>query len=263
MLRDARGADSTAFLRRGVAGNQAFVVCIAILLFMAVAVHSGQRIFGFYIEKKPVQLRKPLDLLNRDELKPYRFVKAIRLPAEVVEALETRQYIQWVLEDPRRPEGDPLRFVNLFVSYYTGAGFQVAHTPERCYLGGGYSPEDAWTVSFDVPGLGEAGKPLKVPARVVVFSKSALSEIRPTVIYTFYVNCDFACERNMIRVKLANPFLPRTFFSKVEVTFFGGEPGSPEMPEPQQAVKAAEDVFRVVLPILVREHWPRPEDLRK
>jgi len=254
-------ASEPRFFRRGLQQRVAFGLCVAILAVAVGLLRAGREVFGVYTVKEPVNLRKPLDMLEKERLKPYRFVKAIVLPAEVVEQLGTEQYIQWVLEDPRRRPDDPLRMAYLFVTYYTGKRFRVAHTPERCYLGGGYEPKSAQTVQFEVPGLD--GKPIRVPARVVRFAKSSVVEAEPIVVYTFYVNCRFECLGEWVRFRLNNIWLPRTFFSKVEVTFRGGMLDAPARLEPQQVTKAAEDLLRTVLPILMKDHWPREEDLKQ
>ena len=190
-------------------------------------------------------------------------VDAAILLDEVVEALGTKEYIQWVLQDTRRPANDPLRYALLFVTYYTGGRTQVPHTPERCHLGANWSIKTSWDIGFEVPSLEDATKAVAVPARVVVFNKSGLIDVQEqTVVYTFYANCGFACSTNEIRFWLNRPGVSKIFFSKAEVTFGGGEMGISN-PDARQAAAAAQELLQTLLPVLMRDHWPRQQELRK
>ncbi len=231
-----------------------FSVCAGILVATIVGVQVMTR--GVYLEKGPVALHKPLDELDKSKLGPYRVVDAMLLPGEIVEALGTKEYIQWQLEDTRRDKSDPLRYPILFVTYYTGGRVQVPHTPERCHLGANWVLDDRW--QSDIKTTGPDGTPdaLDVPIEGLLFKKPGPLEVHQrTVAYTFYANSAFVCDRNQIRLQLGMPGIPKSFFSKVEVAFAEADP--------DQAAEAALDVCRAVLPVLVQEHWPRPEDLQK
>ena len=118
-------------------------------------------------------------------------------------------------------------------------------------------------MKFRIHLWGEDSEPSTVPARVVTFAKSTLIEAEPTVVYTFYANCSFECERNKIRLLLGDPRLARSFFSKVEVTFLGGEQYSYKTVASEQAAEAAKALLEIVLPVLAQDHWPRSEELRE
>jgi hypothetical protein len=248
--------------RRGLGSWTAFGLCAGILVAVAIGVSVAGR--NARLEKAPVALHRLLSQMDKSQLGPYQVVDASILPEEIVEALGTKEYIQWRLEDTRRPKGDALRYGSLFVTYYTGGlGTQVPHTPERCFLGANWATRKTWDTTFEIPNPLDAGKNLKVPSRVLVFTKAGLVDVQErTVVYTFYANGGFACSSNEIRWRLNLPWVAKTFFSKVEVNFAGSELGLTNS-EPEQAAKAACELLQTVLPVLVRDHWPREEELKK
>ena len=239
----------------------AFGLCVAILAALTTCVYM-MKYMGGYLVKEPVALHRVLSELRRDQMTPYAVNHAEILSDEVADGLGTREYIQWYLEDPRRPVGDPLRYVGLFVTYYTGGRTQVPHTPERCHLGAGWSAsQSSSTLRFEI--VGPDGKPQAVEAAALQFNKPGLvGEQKRTVVYTFYVNGAFTCDRTAIRLRLGDPRVSKCFYSKVEVSFTGRDSGLTN-PDPQQAADAARQVLQVVLPVLVRDHWPRYEELQK
>ncbi len=249
-------ADCGGILSQGVA----FGLCAAILAGVTAAVFLVGR--GTMLDKDPVPLHRSLSQLDKAQLGPYEFVGAAILTDEMVEALGTKEYIQWRLQDTRRGGADPLRVVDVFVTYYTGGRTQVPHTPERCHLGANWATKATWETGFDIPiGEGTAEK-VHVPCKVVVFNKAGLIDVQEqTVVYTFYANCGFACNTNTIRFWLNRPGVRKLFFSKVEVTFSGGMTGV-NNPDPKQAAAAAQELFGTVLPVLVRDHWPREQELK-
>lgn len=238
----------------------AFGLCAGILVALIAGVFlMGE---GTFLDKAPVPLRKPLDLIDKSQLGPYQVVDAVILPDEMVEALGTREYIQWVVQDTRRSVSDPLRYGILFVTYYTGGRTNVPHTPERCHLGANWATKSKWDMSLQVPSLDDPAKPVEVPVRALVFNKAGELDVQEqTVVYTFYANCGFACSTNEIRFWLNRPGVQKAFFSKVEVTFAGGAMGISN-PNPQKAAEAAGELLETVLPVLVRDHWPREQELQ-
>lgn len=166
----------------------------------------------------------------------------------------TRDYIQWVLEDPRRPASDPTRRALLFVTYYALPD-RIPHVPEECYLGSGFQSLAADTVTLTIP---TSGTPRTVQARSLVFDRADASVwtrgTRVPVVYLFRVNNTYASRREEARLALnRNLFGRASFFSKVELVF-NQSAGRPTL---EQAQAAAQDYLSVILPILEQEHWPR------
>ncbi len=248
-----------AAVRRGLPPWVAFGICAGLLASLAAAVFVMSHLVGGYLDKDPVALHKPLSQLDKSKLAPYHVLDAIILTDEIVEVLETKEYIQWVLEDPRRPAGDPLRYPVLFVTYYTGGRTQVPHTPDRCHLGAGWHDNGATNIYFEIQGL--YGKPQPAETRVLQFQKAGLIDQQKRVVaYTFYANCTLTSSRDKIRAMLVSPWVKKAFFSKIEVAYAGSETGFSN-PDPKKAEEAAGELLKTVLPVLMQDHWPRYEEL--
>jgi len=236
-----------------VLGNRGFVVCVLLLLGAIGSFHLIARATGSStgIPKEAAWPRKPLRLLDRAKLAPYELMPggAADIKPEILDALGTREYIQWSLEDTSIPDRTSTeRFVHLFVTYYTDDPGQVPHVPEECYQGGGYSQTSEELVEIPVPALGQA-----VAFKVLTFEGSAfLGRESRVVLYTFHTNGRFAPDRHMVRAILNDPRAKHAYFTKVELSF-----GSQQaMPSREQAIEAARRFLQKALPVLVNDHWP-------
>ena len=223
---------------------------LAIVLLGSAAVLSGP-VAGWMklrLAKAPIHLRSPLEALDTSSLKPYKVVKRQILDPGVVEALGTGQYISWTLEDTSVKPGDPLRYAHLFITYYTGGGNPVPHTPDVCYLGAGYQPaEPHENLNMNVASLGP--KASELPVRVCTFAKTAIFDHEElSVVYTFHCNGRFAASRNRVRLLLNDPGTRFVYFSKVEISFFRATR--------TRTVAGAKKLFARLLPALVEHHWP-------
>ncbi len=234
----------------------AFVICVAVFALaggsMSVAINS----FGMYLKKEPLPLKNPLDLLDKNGLKPYLVDPESKLKIEneqVLKELGTEDYIMWVLEDPRLPLDSPVRTFVLFITYYEQPD-RVPHVPEECYTGGGYQRLATDSVTFEVEG---PNFHRSIPGKYLVFG-SAKREIwrsggKFPVLYFFRVNGEYAGSRDEARMILnKNLFRKQSYFCKVELAFNRGL----AMPEKEQALNAGENVLSVILPILEKDHWP-------
>lgn len=249
-------APSTGWLPQ----RAAFAICIILLAVTAAGAWKLQQ--DRFLDKAPVLLHKELDRLDKAQLAPFRFVRSSSLSGEMVEALGTEKYIQWLIEDPRRQPNDPLRYPMLFITYYTGGRALVPHTPERCFIGANFNPMDKTPLHFTVPDVDQPGAQKDVAAKLLLFGKSGLVGLQQQVVaYTFYANCEFAAESDYLRLSLNKLGVPRAFFSKVEVIYSPmGELGG-QNPDISQAGPAAQELLETVLPVLMRDHWPHPQEL--
>ncbi|MGB0714849.1 MAG: hypothetical protein ACPGXK_03170 [Phycisphaerae bacterium] len=204
------------------------------------------RFSDFNLVKAELPLQQPLNLLSETALGPYEVVKRDVMEAAMVEALGTERYIKWVLKDTSLPEDAPLRMSSLFVTYYSGGSTLVPHTPDVCYLVGGYSkaqPHENKELTIDTLD----GDP-EVPIRVCTFQTTAVRGEKITVLYTFFCNGKFVCTRDYVRLLTHNPSDKYAFFSKVEISF----PGASR----EESLAAAPRLLRYLLPELRRSHWP-------
>jgi hypothetical protein len=160
---------------------------------MSVAVKS----FGIYLKKDPWPLKKSLDLLDEKGLAPYTVVTKSKIESEdVVDSLGTKDYIQWVLEDPDAPANSAVRYCSLFITYYELPD-RVPHVPEECYMGSGFQSlaPDSVTLKLGIR---------KIPVRYLVFismgSDYWQKSIKFPVLYFFRVNGDYVNSREDVRV---------------------------------------------------------------
>lgn len=248
----ADSGSSTIDAARGVLRNRGFVICVVLLLGAIGGFHLIARLTGSGTGPKLAAWpRKPLRLLDRAKLAPYELLPggAVDIKPEVLDALGTREYIQWGLEDTSIADrSSPERLVQFFVTYYTDDPGQVPHVPEECYSGGGYRQTSEELVEIPVPALGQT-----VAFKVLTFEGSAfLGHESRVVLYTFHTNGRFAPDRHVVRAVLNNPRDKHAYFSKVELSF-----GTPQAsPSREQAIEAARRFVQKALPVLVQEHWP-------
>jgi len=195
--------------------------------------------------KASLPLKKPLGALDVESLFPYKIIERVALDSTVVEALGTNEYINWVLEDTSRPQTDPLRYAQLFVTYYSGGVNLVPHTPDECRLGAGYQPAQPHeNVDIDVP--------MAIPVRLCTFLKTAVFQHEEvSVVYTFHCNGKFVATRNGVRMLINDLSNRYAYFSKVEVSF----PRATRM----QNLQGAATLFETLLPVLVKDHFPNFE----
>lgn len=235
---------------RGALGNRGFVLCLVLLIACLSGFQILVKLTDFKQVKKPVPPKTPLRDLDRDKLHPYVLLPggAADIKSEILDALGTREYIQWTMEDTSVDRGLPERIVSFFVTYYTGTPGQVPHVPEECYLGGGYSRTSEELVEVPIPELQQT-----VAFKVLTFERSAfLSRESRVVMYTFHTNGRFAPDRHVVRTILNNPRDEYEYFSKVEVSFGTGEVS----PSREKSIEAGKRFLQKAIPILVRDHWP-------
>ncbi len=235
----------------------AFLICISVLAFagttMSVAINS----LGMYLKKEPLPLKKSLELLDEKDLSPYSIKPYNKLKIqneEIVKALGTQDYIQWILEDEDTPANSSVHKCLLFITYY-GCPDKVPHVPEECWTGGGFRKLGSETITLDINN--NAGFKLKIPAKYLVFGPQKLnllqSNIRIPNLYFFIVNGEYVGSREAARRALnKNLFGKYSYFSKVELVFNQ----MPDTPNKKQAIEASEKLLSVIIPILGKDHLP-------
>jgi len=109
----------------------AFVLCSVILAIAACGIHVGAEKMKLHFRKLPVPLQKSLEDLDQAKLAPYTLLRAIKISGEIEDELGTDQYIQWHMEDKSVSPNDPMRYVSLFITYYTGNPDKVPQNNPR------------------------------------------------------------------------------------------------------------------------------------
>jgi len=227
---------------------------------------------GVKLIKLPLPLQKSFDMMDEAELTPYKVKSKRKIEnADVLEALGTEEYIQWVLEDTEAEPGSRVKHCLLFITYYTGTPDQVPHIPEECYLGGGNQRFVRESLTFKVPLKNNDTGIIKethlastyksIPAMHVVLGSKAKNiwetESKFSLFYFFKVNGVYRVNRNATRLELmSNITCKYSYFSKVEWKFFSNTVGGLLYPGKEESIRASRKLLSVILPILEKEHWP-------
>jgi len=233
-----------------VYAQPAFLMCALVLAAGGAGMSMTMKRLGIILQKEPLPLRKSLELLDEGSLSPYRIVPPkLRIEnKEVLKALGTSDYIQWVLEDSEEPPGSPVKRCLLFITYYRLPD-RVPHVPEECWTGGGYRKLRSEGVTFEIDD--DIGFEANISAKYLVFGPKKTSlwqnRVRIPNLYFFRVNGKYAGK---------NLFGESSYFCKVELVFNK----SSAVPGKEAAVRASEKLLAVILPILEREHWPKWEE---
>jgi hypothetical protein len=244
----------TARHNQGMYLQPAFLICTAVLLLAGAGMSVVTNALGVYLTKVPLPLKKPLDALAGEKLAPYKVVMKFPIDnPEILKSLGTRDYIQWVLEDPDQPAASATRKVLLFITYYELPD-RVPHVPEECYTGSGYQRLRSEAVTFHTRGAGGQGD---VPGRLLVFQAPAQELWQGVaqfpVLYLFRVNGEYAGNRDEARMALnKNIFSRYSYFSKIELAFNQANVTATK----EDAVAAGERLLAVLLPLLEQNHWP-------
>lgn len=232
----------------------AFLICVVVLAV------SGVVMSKFNIKQEPWPLKKPLELLDEEDLTPYKVVSKHKIENEdMLDSLGTEDYIQWVLEDTEAPVDSPVRKCVLFITYYERAD-RVPHVPEQCYVGSGHQLLASEDTKFTIP----AGGGRQVPAKHLVFQKTGSgfwdAGEKFSAFYLFSVNGTYANSRDSTRLALFSSSLAKqSYFSKVEWNFLTTS-GAKSYLSKKEAIPAGEKLLAVILPILERGYWPDEQE---
>lgn len=249
----------------------AFLICVVVLASAAIGMSFLKNYFGLWLEKEPIPLKKPLDLLDEQRLKPFKLMYKQKIESkEIVKSLGTEDYLQWVLLDAEAPEESNAKLCTLFVTYYEKPD-AVPHVPEECYKGGGFEQISSTPVTFevDLPAVASdvstaSATSRRIPGRYVLFGLKSTGLPRANskfpVLYFFNVNGRYVNTRTQARIELGKNIRGRySYFSKVEVVFDQGS----SAPDKQEAIETAEKLLSIVLPILEQEYWPDLNEAEK
>jgi hypothetical protein len=233
----------------------AFLICVAVLTTAGTGMSVAIKSFGVYLKKEPLPLKKSLEFLDERGLGPYKVISKRKIENdEIVAALGTEDYIQWIVQDAKAAERSAVDKFMLFITYYQLPD-RVPHVPEECYAGGGFQRLASDSITLEINN--NAGFEKKLKGKYLVFGNTKTDfwqkgEKFP-VLYLFRVNGEYASSREEARIALnKNLFNKFSYFCKVELVFNQGliEPNK------EQSIKAGEKLLAEILPVLEKEHWP-------
>lgn len=233
----------------------AFLICIAVLAAAASSMSIAIKSFGIYLKKEPLPLKKPLDLLDQNDLTPYKVISKLQIEnQQIVKELGTEDYLQWVLEDTEAPANSNVRKLTLFITYYKLPD-RVPHVPEECYTGSGYEKTSSDSITLKINN--NAGFAKSIEGIYLVFGKTDsnpwLSADKFPVLYFFRVNGKYVGSREEARITLnKNLFGKFSYFTKVELAFNQSTTGT----DKQEAIIESQKLLGVILPILEDGYWP-------
>jgi hypothetical protein len=225
--------------------NRGFIACLVLLSLCVLGFRSYTS--GMTFVKLPVPLKAPLGELDKNKLYPYKLLHVQELKAEMLDALGATDYLQWVLRDTSVPENRPESIVSVFISYDTGKRDPVPHVPDTCMRASGYRELDAQYRDVQL-----RSPRMTVPVKVIEFEKPQVQRENTVVMYTFHANGQFYADNAKVRSAIGDPSARHAYYSKLEVSF-----GTSELsPTKEQAIAAGEKFLRVIVPVLLKDHWP-------
>lgn len=233
----------------------AFLICVVVLTTAGAGMSIAIKSFGVFLRKEPLPLKKSFDFLDENDLASYKVISKHKIEnEEIITALGTEDYIQWVLEDTEAEDNSAVEKFMLFITYYRLPD-RVPHVPEECYAGGGFQRLASDSITFEI--ANKAGFKRELRGKYLVFGSTKADFWRKgerfPVLYLFKVNGDYAASREEARIALnKNLFRKSSYFCKVELVF--NQTLIP--PNKGQAIKAGEKLLGVILPVLEEKYWP-------
>jgi len=158
--------------------------------------------------------------------------------------------------DIRRPPGDPLRFWQLRVYYYTGGVDLVPHVGDVCILAGGGTVLSSDDMPIAIAGAEGpwGGSPVKFRRLVFQPAKSTAEFVQ---YYVFSINGQPRNDRNAVRWELGMLNVKHAFFAKIEfaplpVVQKVGNRLVYSIPRPEEVDAAAGDFVQHVMPSVLK-----------
>lgn len=234
----------------------AFLICALVLAIAGAGMSAAIESLGLYLKKEPIPLRKSLDRLDEKGLSHYTVASQNKLKItnpDILKALGTQDYIQWIIEDNNALVNSAVRKFSLFITYYPSPD-KVPHVPEECYTGSGFQQFSSSNVALIIDGNTKR----KISAQYLVFgdsnSEQWLDNRNFPVLYFFRVNGEYASGREDVRRALNKNFYRKSsYFSKIELAFNQTAPA----PNKDETIQAAQSLLNEILPLLEQEYWPQ------
>ncbi|MCB9852161.1 MAG: hypothetical protein H6819_03625 [Phycisphaerales bacterium] len=236
--------------------NKWFISGAVLLVVAALGMQSAAEATALAILKRSVRVRKPL----RD-FDPSCIADIKRLaPKEPLteEAAGTREYLTLQFQCLAREFRD-LGVCALQVHYYSSDGRPpiIPHTPEVCYRQVGNLVSSITPMTYEIKMAD--GTTRDIPFKCLRMTYDPNGEaIECCVLYTLCVSGDFVGDREVARFKMAMPWNRAVYFAKFETVIPISKNGRFE-----DALEAAKRVMVSAIPVIVADHLPTDDDLRK
>jgi len=228
--------------------SAAFLFSAAVLGVAAVGLRPGVEALSKHYAKELIPVRKPLSEFDTSRLPSF----ATGWTREDIppEEIETDEFVIFRLTRWQIAEGP--KEVVLFVTYYSDPKGRVPHTPDVCYRQAGAILKEMKNVVIDVPGLARGRE---VKARLLLLEQQTYNQV---VVFCFYADGRFRHSREQVRWLIGKPGNRHVYFSKIEtVTSY------PKNASPDSAIELCNTLFRESVPLLIAEHFPTVEQLRR
>ena len=231
-----------------------FVVSAAALVAAAVGFRPALAALMRYYTKEPIALRRSLDEFDGSGLRSFRPAPPVSGYEMAEGDVETEDVLDRVFELRASSGLDRTHpYAALFVTYYSDPRDTIPHTPEVCYRQGGAVVWSIETVSLEVPGIG--GETAEIDAKVLEIEQEGR---QIALVYVFCSNGRFYHDRERVRMAIALPGDKYTYFSKIEAVTL-----CPPETTFAVGVERCKRLLSEALPVLLEEHYPRGEDLKR
>lgn len=227
-----------------------FLSAVIILASSAAILRPAMQKLSAYYEKTPIPVRRPLKDLDISSLPSFKTgweYKWLTVPAQDI---GTEEYALIILKNNKH--SPKLVWAELFVTYYCDPEDKVPHTPDVCARQGGKIVNKLTTITLDVPQLPQRRQ---VKANLLFVQHPQFNEV---FIYTFCVEGQFKHSREQVRWVMAVPGNHYAYFSKIEAVV-----RCSSYQDPSELVPLCKSLICEAIPVLVAEHFPRDEQLRR
>jgi hypothetical protein len=217
-----------------------FLIAAAVLLAAAVGLNASVGMLQLNFMKKPVPLRKSFTQAGAIPLVMGPWVQVAReevLNKDMLASLATNEFLFCHYVDSRvyakTPKEIQAMFANkdlnsqrqlllqlqkenprgvmqFYLTHYTGKADTVAHIPERCYVGSGFTPRDPGNENWSV-----GNRTLGV--RHITFEHQTAIRQACDVAYFFHTNGRYESDSLRVRATLQNLFERYGYYTKIEL----------------------------------------------
>ncbi|MBN2137493.1 MAG: hypothetical protein JW720_06785 [Sedimentisphaerales bacterium] len=224
-----------------------FLLSAGVLGVASIALRPGMRALSVYYRKESIAIRKPLSEFDISRLPSFKngWVRSDIPPDDI----ETDEYA--IIRLSAEQKTTIPREVVLFVTYYSDPNSKVPHTPDVCSRQGGAILRDMRSITIDIPVLLRS----TVKARLLLAQYQGYDE---AIIFCFYADGRFRNSREQVRWDIGMPGNRHVYFSKIETVA-----RYPTDESPDAAIELCKKLFAEAAPVLISDHFPTPEQVRR